>query len=198
MDFDQQKKIVLEKLFKPDKSKKGGVDEKLVPLINLINSHNDFYTTSSCSGRIMLFSDNDSKIKTDASWLFVSHEIITFEQIEPSLEILPEAITSFKMEGMILHIACRTLETAKQLIIFSQNNGYKHTGLLSLSKRFIVQIMGVERFDAPIAKSGSLLVSKEYLKLLIESANKKLLKTHNKIDFFFENFKKEFFDQFRL
>ncbi len=192
MNFDEQKKIVLDKLYLPDRSKKGSVDSYLIPLIDEINKHENYYTTSSCSGRIMLFSDNDAIIKKDASWLFVSHNPVSFEELDSYLVDFPNAVTTFRMEGMILHVACRSLDDAKKFIIFCQNNGFKHTGLLSLSKRFIVQVMGVDRFDAPIAVENKLLVSKDYVKFLLDLANKKLEKIHEKIDSLFEAFKKEF------
>ena len=47
--FDRQKKQTLEG---DDQSRKGSIDAPIVDLINFINEHNDFFTTSSCSGRI--------------------------------------------------------------------------------------------------------------------------------------------------
>jgi tRNA wybutosine-synthesizing protein 3 len=38
-----------------DKSPKGSVDEKIRPLVNLINLHPEFVTLSSCSGRVAMF-----------------------------------------------------------------------------------------------------------------------------------------------
>ena len=52
--FSQRKKDVL---LKSDKSSIGNVDEKISSLCNKINSKEDFYTTSSCSGRILLMKD---------------------------------------------------------------------------------------------------------------------------------------------
>ena len=43
MTFDSQKTTALGK---QDKSKKGGVDAAIIPLLNAINMHPDFYTTS--------------------------------------------------------------------------------------------------------------------------------------------------------
>ncbi|CAJ0767456.1 10568_t:CDS:2, partial [Entrophospora sp. SA101] len=31
------------------------IDEPMLPLINLLNKHNDYVTTSSCSGRIAVY-----------------------------------------------------------------------------------------------------------------------------------------------
>ncbi|MCA9478673.1 MAG: hypothetical protein KC535_05995, partial [Nanoarchaeota archaeon] len=160
--FDQQKKEYLDALYKPDRSKKGNVDEHISSLLDTINNHSDFYTTSSCSGRIMLIVDTKSKDKSQAKWLFVSHDQVTLKELEPHLKELPQEPVWFRLEGMILHVCARTFDDAKKFLIFAQNNGYKHAGILSASKRFIVQIMGVNRFDAPIADKGALLVKEEY------------------------------------
>ncbi|KAG0195897.1 hypothetical protein BGX28_000400 [Mortierella sp. GBA30] len=55
--FNSRKKAILIALNSdtPDKSPKGYVDEPLLPLIVLINNHEDYVTTSSCSGRICTY-----------------------------------------------------------------------------------------------------------------------------------------------
>ncbi|MBW3019386.1 hypothetical protein KY329_04350, partial [Candidatus Woesearchaeota archaeon] len=58
MDFDNDKKNALTKL---DKSTKGSIDEPVIPILNLINSMNDYYTTSSCSGRIMIMEPSEER-----------------------------------------------------------------------------------------------------------------------------------------
>lgn len=49
--FSQWKKQCLNKL---DLSKKGSVDEDIAHVVSLLNSFEEFFTTSSCSGRIIL------------------------------------------------------------------------------------------------------------------------------------------------
>lgn len=71
-------------LKKKDKSKKGCVDEDIKEIINLINSKKDYYTTSSCSGRIVLLEKLSSK-KNESNWLFVKHDKIKFNEIQGSL-----------------------------------------------------------------------------------------------------------------
>ena len=48
MTFQNDKKTYLEK---SDLSKKSSIDEKIFILANLINEQENYYTTSSCSGR---------------------------------------------------------------------------------------------------------------------------------------------------
>lgn len=49
--FSQWKKQCLKKL---DQSKKGSVDQDIEHIVSLINSRAEFFTTSSCSGRVIL------------------------------------------------------------------------------------------------------------------------------------------------
>jgi tRNA wybutosine-synthesizing protein 3 len=180
--FAMQKKQVLEKLYRPDKSKKGSVDAPLVSLIDLINQHPDFYTTSSCSGRISLFTDNNSRIKSDASWLFVTHEQANVKDILLTLnQPLPESIVWLRAEGLILHVCARDMEMAKKLVQFAQSHGFKKSTLLGLSKRFIVEILATQRIDAPVSDKGVLLVDESYIRFLTKLANKKLARTHEQI-----------------
>ncbi len=62
MDFDTRKRSVMEGLAsdEKDKSRKGGVDAPIAALITRINSHPLFFTTSSCSGRVSIFSEASS------------------------------------------------------------------------------------------------------------------------------------------
>ena len=71
MGFDNEKKNTLSKL---DKSTKGSIDEPILPVLDLINDMEDYYTTSSCSGRIMIFEPSGQR---HVDWLHVTHEKIT-------------------------------------------------------------------------------------------------------------------------
>ena len=50
MTFSIEKKAVLERI---DKSRKQKIDEKIKSLVDHINSLDNYYTTSSCSGRML-------------------------------------------------------------------------------------------------------------------------------------------------
>lgn len=79
--------------FGKDKSPKGCIDTKIAPLCHLINAHDEYVTTSSCSGRVALFDpgiadgDNEeersgpkksTKIsgKGRGKWRLVTHDIL--------------------------------------------------------------------------------------------------------------------------
>jgi tRNA wybutosine-synthesizing protein 3 len=193
MSFDEQKEKYLEALYKPDRSKKGGVDEYVSNLINFINHLPNFYTTSSCSGRISLFTCEDFTKKYTANWLFVSHKTISLDDCLSTLkQPLPSQNIWFRQESFILHVCARTIEDAKKFVVFAQLNGFKHTGIIALGKRIIIEVIGTQRIAAPVVCEGELVVSENYLSFLVNLANNNLVKVHEGIDRFFNalrNFK---------
>ena len=176
MDFDTYKQGVLDKLYTPDRSRKGSVDTFIVSLIDLINAHPDYVTTSSCSGRMMLHTQASKKYAT--KWLFVSHKKTELASIMASLKNLPDEDVWFKTEGFIFHVACRDFQAAKSFMILAQQNGYKNSSILAASKRFIVQIIDSRRFDCLIGVAGELVVDHNYLALIGERANSLLKDIH--------------------
>ena len=72
-----------------DKSKKGSIDGPIRDLMEEMNGHEMLSTTSSCSGRVTLFSDGDeSSEKKGGDWIYSSHEA-------PNLIEMHRAILAF-------------------------------------------------------------------------------------------------------
>ena len=91
----QQDKFVKRKqdiLSKSDKSSKGNHDKKIIKLCEKINSLENYYTTSSCSGRVVLMIDQDKKEK--GLFIKVYHNLITFKQLKDDLDKITRALHS--------------------------------------------------------------------------------------------------------
>ncbi len=172
MVFDNEKKVYMDKLYKPDKSKKTTVDKEIIFLIDKINSLLEYYTTSSCAGRIVLITIPKKNRKDLSKWLFSSHKKIKFSELP--LTKFPKETVYFRQEGLILHIACKDIESAQKIVDKAKFVGFKRSGIMATSKRIIVEICSTEKLEAPICKNGKLIVSDEYLKFLIFEANKKM------------------------
>ncbi|MBW2972930.1 hypothetical protein KY346_00900 [Candidatus Woesearchaeota archaeon] len=184
MTFELDKKNVLGKI---DKSQKGEIDEDIQELVDLINSKEEYYTTSSCSGRIVVIEIPESGRKDESKWLLVKHGPATIEEIKDSLK--SDKDVWLKEEGMILHVCCKTIEDAEKLVNLAKNFGFKRTGMISVNKRFVVEIISTENVSTILAKNGKIIVSDEYIASLVEECNKKLEKNKEKIDKFIYSFK---------
>ena len=180
--FNQSKESHEFKLDNQDKSKKGEVDELVISLIDKINSFEDYFTTSSCSGRIMII--KPSKVKKDVEWLFSSHNEVEPESLIKKIHDFANKSKEqlwFKIEGFILHIACRDMESADKLLKLVKKIGLKRSGIVSTSHKVMVEIISSEILETPISKNNELMVEDNYLTFIIEEANAKLKRTHNKI-----------------
>ena len=174
--FNQRKKTILEKI---DKSSKQSWDEKISKLCEAINKKDDYYTTSSCSGRIMVIKDEEKKAPN--LFEFVSHEEVNLEKLKSKLKKIKKD-TKFKQEPPILHIDCKDLESAKKLLRKYQLAGWKKFGIISSGNKFVVELNGTERMEFPLTKKGKLLVDEEFLEIVLEKSNKNLKKGWEKIE----------------
>ncbi len=167
MPFTNEKKMYLSK---QDKSKKGDIDEKVIPLLKKINAHDNYYTTSSCSGRVYLWTGTGKKNETQ--WLKVSHDLIDthFFDIQP----MP-GVVWLRVESFILHVVCKDLDAAKALLE-KAHLIYKKSCILSASNKILVEIRGSEIIEMPLYIDGSLIFTGD-LSFLAKLANTKIKKT---------------------
>jgi tRNA wybutosine-synthesizing protein 3 len=177
--FTKRKKDVLSKL---DKSHIGAWDDKIAGLCKTINSLDNYYTTSSCSGRIILMIEQDKKAEN----LFVSvyHDKISFKKLKEDLNLAVKQNKNikFKLEPCIIHISCKTLEDAESMQEKGKLAGWKKSGIIGTRNAFSVELNGTDRLEFPVIHKGKILVDDEFLKIVVEESNKKLEKNWEKIE----------------
>jgi tRNA wybutosine-synthesizing protein 3 len=174
--FKQRKKDVLSKV---DKSFIGKWDKKVLDVCKKINSLENYYTTSSCSGRIMIIKDFEEK--KAGLFKFVSHELVDFEEFIEEVNKIKKGNFKFKQEAVILHVACKDLESAEKLLVKSFSAGFKRSGIISLGKNIIVEINSTERLEFPLIKNGKFLGNEYFFREILKKANFNLKKGWSKI-----------------
>ena len=82
-----------------------------------------------------------------------------------------------------MHVACRTIDDAFILLRKAKEAGWKRSGVMSCveSERYMVELHSTESMSLPIIDKKKLLVSEEYVKLLVDIANNKLERVWQKI-----------------
>jgi tRNA wybutosine-synthesizing protein 3 len=168
-------------LSREDKSSIGSWDKKIASLCNKINKKKNYYTTSSCAGRIVLLKYSDKKIED--AFLFRTHEKTSFNEIKKALEKISkeyDGIVEFQQSCCILHVACLTLKDSQKLLTFAKESGWQRSGIIG-GRRNMVELHSTESMCFPIMNNGKLLVCDDFLKLAIEIANSKLERTWEKI-----------------
>jgi tRNA wybutosine-synthesizing protein 3 len=175
--FQKRKQDVLSK---SDKSSIGKWDDKIKKLCEKINSLEDYYTTSSCSGRIILMIDQEKK--GEDLFVFVSHDKVSFEELKKELSLKKNKKIKFKFEPCILHISCKTLEDAEKLYGKAKLAGWKKSGVIGMKNNFTIELSNSEKLEFPIIQNKKILINDEFLKIVIDESNKKLEKSWEKIE----------------
>jgi tRNA wybutosine-synthesizing protein 3 len=185
--FALQKSQCLER---KDQSKRGMFDRLIKPLLLHINEHPDYYTTSSCAGRIVLIAMEDKARKCDARWLYITHGKAMLTSISKSLNGSPKETVWLRQESFIMHVAARDLDAAGRLIKIARDAGLKHSGICSLGRRIMLEIGGNEIMETPIYRGG-LLITEDYLRYLIKEANVKMVANAARLRLFTSMIKKK-------
>ena len=176
MSFQEQKKKQLSKI---DKSSIGSWDSKIKKLCNKINKKKNYYTTSSCAGRVVLLKGGVEKMRN--AFLFRTHDKIKFLELKKALEgVEYKGLVEFQQSTCILHVACSDLESAQKLITKGKDSGWKHSGIMG-GKRNMVELHSTEKMSFPIMKEGKILVDDNFLKIVVKEANGKLERTWEKV-----------------
>lgn len=177
--FEKRKQDALGRI---DKSRKGSIDPKIKKICNKINSHKDYFTTSSCSGRIVLIKLDGKSRKMDSEWLFTTHDKVKKDEIRNILNILESEIGDiwFKQEPMILHVCCRNVEAGDRLWMLAREAGYKRGGLTKGKNWYTLEIIGSEFIEAPfLLKNWKMNI--ESAKIFISEANKRMKRSDERM-----------------
>lgn len=180
MDFHSKKQQILSR---PDKSLKGSFDELMVPLCAAINSLPQFCTTSSCAGRIVLLGLDANYKKHVSLSHFNCHTVVSVDAIAKALHSYNgKEPLWLRSEPFIIHVDCRDLSDAEQLLALANKLGLKRSGITSLGRIITIEITSTEKMDVPVVIDGKILPSNEYLQIIVREANNKLVRTQNKLE----------------
>ncbi len=189
MSFEQYKNNAMKDYI--EHKRIGRIDKDIQKELDEFNKLEDFYTTSSCSGRILLVNTPEGVTKTPDAFYYVTHEksspdviINKIKEYDKELELW------FKMESFILHIGCSNIENARKLLMLCKKSGIKRAGINSWSKRIIIEITGTMNMETIIIKNNKVFVNDDYLRLLVSKANTKLGSTKKRIHSFFRETQK--------
>lgn len=173
----------VKQLSKEDKSNIGEWDLKISDLCDKINKKSNYYTTSSCSGRIVLLKSSEEKQPN--AFLFRTHRKTSFSELKKALSSAGKkynGLIEFQMTSCILHVACLNLEDSQKLVDLAKLAGWKRSGIMASGKRFMVELHSTESMGFPIMNNSIALVDDNFLKLVSEIANNKLERVWKKIE----------------
>lgn len=167
--FEAEKARALEALYRS--LEQGVVDPDALPLLALINSMRDYYTTSSCSGRAQLAATKLPGEKGAMLVLAKWHQPLDATDLAQTLSVAEHSDLWLAVQGPILHVVCRDVTAALRLLSAARRAGLKHSGILWIGKRVVVEIIAPDKVELPLRLSDLNLVDEEHLSPLTERLN---------------------------
>ena len=211
ISYWERRKYFLERLER--ENKEGRVDKEILPLLNLINSIPDFFTLSSCAGRIVLFAEGSKKY--EGEWIFKTHSFANPEEAyQKYISYKGDKPLFLKAEPFIIHIEARTLEKALELLNIALSIGLKRSGIFEIKlsdysdskeiyikesgeehkfERIVLEILDTPKLEVPVYINGKHLVGKEEFIELVNVANERLKKTRERMKELYKKIMEKFF-----
>jgi tRNA wybutosine-synthesizing protein 3 len=186
-DFIEGKKSAIKKLEKACNA--GEVDKGILPILNIINKSENYYTSSSCFGRIVVLEIPEIGDKKNAKFLGRWHRSIEFEEVISSLKNAKKGQLWLLSQSPVIHIIAKTPEASDSLLKKAISCGFKHSGMKSFGKKNVVEVCSTERLDAPIGLDGKLFCNDDHMHLLVNISNEIIKKSTKKLKIFQEKLK---------
>jgi len=159
----------------------GRVDEDIIPLLDIINSLDYAFTTSSCSGRIQVYEATEPGDKFGIRTLGKWHSPIAVDDLVRTLQDGADSIWLAVLPP-IIHIAVCGVKAAFHLLDLLRSAGFKRAGIISASEDGItLEAIGTERMEAPLRLSGMDVFREDAIPLIVERANSLLIRSKRRI-----------------
>ena len=161
-------------------------DSLTIPLCECIRDTQHYFTSSSCSGRIVLIQSDRGKTKQEGSFFGKWHSEVSFDEV---WELINTPIDReelwFKQQAFILHIGTDTIEHANTVISIMRECGMKRGGIMLAEEgKVMIEVVGTHNLSLPIKRNNELLVSEEYVQLVLENANEKMRENQKRLEQF--------------
>lgn len=160
--------------------------QEIMATINKINCDNSSNSSFDSNSYTNNHNNSDNNVDSSSYSVSISNSLINNAvRTDSNSTIISDqnSLIYLKSEGFIMHLCCRDLVTAQQLLSLVIAKGFRESGI-SIGKNRIILAIRTTAFtiELPIAKGSNLIVTKEYLELIVMEMNSKLNINFNRID----------------
>jgi tRNA wybutosine-synthesizing protein 3 len=167
------------------------VDYGIQSILDIINEYNQYYTSSSCFGRIVLLEIPSIGDKKEAKFLGKWHRMIDIDDLINGSRNAKTGQIWFLSQSPIIHVVAKSNDDAEKLLKNAIACGFKNSGLKSLGKKIVVEVCSTERLDAPIGDNGIIFCKDDHLELLVKTSNEIMNKSTLKLQKLEQKLKKD-------
>ena len=160
----------------------GEIDNDMVSLCDYIASTKSFFTSSGCSGRILLLGLRDHSKKNSyfhGKWHY---------KVKPGevINALKEKTTGeiwLKAEPFIVHIGTNSLANARKILALKNKSGMKRGGIIVAKKgKFIVELIGTDELAVMVKRGERILASEKFIRETVREANRKIERNYERLE----------------
>ncbi|QQR92608.1 MAG: hypothetical protein IPJ89_05685 [Candidatus Iainarchaeum archaeon] len=151
------------------------IDPLMIPISKFIAQTKEYFTTSTCSGRITLMDLDEKEMKREGAFFRKWHRTVTFKEVwEGICDESNAGNLWFKQDGLVMLLGTHSMENAKHVLDVVHNLGMKRIGINHFEPGKVhIEIFGTHHMSVPVKSGKKVLVEKEYVKELVKLANKK-------------------------
>jgi len=163
--------------------KEGKADKQMKALCSYIAKTKNYFTSSSCAGRIVLLDLAKNGNKREAAFHSKWHKKVKLKELIKEIKRKQtEEELWFKLDPLILHLGTNSLENAKKILKVTRKTGIRRAGIMVAQEgKFIIELIGTQTMSFPVKRKEKILLEEEYLKNALEKANQKLEKNYNQL-----------------
>ncbi len=173
--------------------KQGKVDPQIESLCSFVNSTKNFFTSSSCSGRILLIEKVGAR-KIDNFFHRKWHRLIKLDELEEGVNAETQGELWFRVDPFILHLGCADLASAKVALAAMKRAGVKRGGILVAEDgKFLLEFQGTSVMSFPVKFQDKVLVNGVFLEFVLDRANKLLSDNYKRLSLLELEFRKSLF-----
>ncbi len=188
--FQQAKEKAMEVLKKGIAS--GKVDEKALPILEKLNRIDEFFTTGSCSGRIIVMELPSIGDKLDARFLGKWDKKITVNDAMNALENSKIGETWLLVQSPIFQVSATDIKMITELVKVAKQSGFEDSGIKSTDNEVTAEIHSTEEMSVPLGMDGKILCNRKYLALIVSVANEIMENMGEKLALLEDNISKRF------
>ena len=161
--------------------KQGKMDEQMVPLCQFVAGTNEYYTSSCCSGRIILLEKRGNR-KIDTFFHRKWHREVNISELLEGIKDNKEGELWLRMDPFILHIGCPDLKACQKILEAMKKAGVKRGGILVAEKgKFMVELQGTHVFSCLVKKNGKPMLPEDYFKEILPDINRMIAKNYQRL-----------------
>jgi len=176
--FEEEKRRLWERLW--EDLEIGYLDEDILPILIEFFARPKAYTSSSCSGRIVVIDADYPWEKDETMIIFKKHTPITADEIRKVMYTPHQSTLWLSLQGPIYHVYVKDLDEAREVLEIARRAGFKHSGILVLGNPILVELRTGIRIVTPLKDRKSTFINEKDLPRLVELYNRALKEAKQK------------------